>query len=107
MKRNDLVWKIAKETYNEEIKAITLIAEFYNQDNCSSADRMTRLLVEKIIDKCEKNGMQPPQIKNPRLDKNMDVWTHATEKAIDELYNRKPEIEPYYVNEWESEDEEK
>ena len=72
-----------------------------SQLNLEQIDLFSEVLLAHI----EKEGMLPPTIKNPKLPKDMDVWTHATERAIDELYQRRNPIEPFEVNEWENEDE--
>ena len=92
MKRSEMVDFMAK-TWREYCKQLT-------PENAG-----VRNGCDNLLSKLEEAGMLPPTVKNPELPKEMNVWDHATEAAIDELYNRRPGIVKFAVNEWEPEDE--
>lgn len=66
---------------------------YMDQDNC-----------DELLRKMELAGIRPPKIKNP-LVKQEDIYSWAQERALDDLYDRKPKVpEKYHVNAWEQED---
>lgn len=81
------------------VSAIATFIRSYNE--CSY--EYSKFQADKILKGMEELGIFPPTIKNPELPDNMDTWKHATERALDELYNRSKPIGPFEVNEWETE----
>jgi hypothetical protein len=64
---------------------------------------MAEQFVGAILDEAEELGMLPPEIVNPKV-KHLHILAHADEVANDNLYDRRPRVDPnYYVNEWEAE----
>lgn len=85
MKRSDFIKKVLKSKKN---------TVFTNKEQ-----------VENSLEIFESLGMLPPEIKNPELPKDMSLFQHATEKILENKYNKTIKLpEEFYANKWESED---